>query len=405
MISETFEEKQNILVISLNAPYDGVGHAGGKICNYYVKKLLSLGHNITIVAGAEEYEKQKVLADKDRYKYDLYVYYRKPLSKVERVFNIVKRLFLPTFAYGFVPKLYRKFVLNVIKQLHNSSTKCLSVDRIICDWTESAALVKQIRNIFPKTHITAIEQDVTQQAYYRLFLNEKKLLKKIIRYIIYRNTKTFENKILNLCDTVKVLNKKDKTLLENDVPKSKLCQIAPYYDRLKVKTDYLPTDKSIIFYGAMNRKENCDAVIWFIENVFNQINDDTYKFYIIGNKPDAVLEKYKSENIIITGFVEDPSVYTNDALCCVVPLLQGAGIKIKVLEAFAIGVPVLTNDIGIEGIADDSKNGRVYLHCNSSEDYIKNIKLLDSNKQFAESLGKASIQYVFSEFNYDEGSY
>lgn len=252
--------------------------------------------------------------------------------------------------------------------------------------------------------VTAVEQDVTFQAYYRLFKNERNLFKKCVRYIIYRNTRSFEIKILNKCDTVKVFDIKDKKLLEKAVPGAKLQQIAPYYDRLSIKQTYSNNDKAILFYGAMARKENTDAVIWFLKNVFYKL-DDTYKFYIIGNNPPKVLEKYKSDTVIITGFVEDVSVYAKNALCFVVPLLQGAGIKIKVLEAFAMGVPVLTNNIGIEGIADCSQSGKLYLHCNTSEDYIKNIHLLDADKALAKNIGKDSIQYVLSEFCYEEGAY
>lgn len=403
---EKFMEKineENILLISLNAPYDGVAHAGGKICNYYTKKFIAQGKKVTIISEAEKYEEKKIIADKEKYGYGSYVCYRSPLSKMNRTFNFVKRLFPFTFKDGFVSNEYKRHVMGNIRHLYKNIGNGGGY-RIILDWTQSALLAKDIRKYFPQIHITAVEQDVSFQAQYRLYKNEKNLIKKILRYVIYKNGKHCELKALNECDKVKVLNDKDKKLLEGFVPAEKISVIAPYYDILSAKTEYAQNDKSIIFYGAMSRKENVDAVIWFIENVFNKL-DGSYKFYIIGNKPDPILEKYKSENVILTGFVEDVSVYAKNALCFVVPLLQGAGIKVKVLEAFAMAVPVLTNDIGIEGIADKAQDGSVYLHCATGDDYVKNIKLLDADKNLSKSIGKSAFEYVLSNFNYKEGTY
>ena len=93
-------------------------------------------------------------------------------------------------------------------------------------------------------------------------------------------------------------------------------------------------------------------------------------FYIIGGNPHQSLFKYESERIHITGFVDSIDFYFSNCIALVVPLLLGAGIKVKVLEAMSAGVLVLTNDIGIEGIP--AKDGEHYFHCESATDY-KNL--------------------------------
>ena len=70
---------------------------------------------------------------------------------------------------------------------------------------------------------------------------------------------------------------------------------------------------------------------------------------------------FKPDVITVTGFVKEISKYFEQSLCLVAPLVLGAGIKIKVLEAMSAGLPVLTNQIGIEGIP--AQNGIHYYYC------------------------------------------
>ena len=59
-------------------------------------------------------------------------------------------------------------------------------------------------------------------------------------------------------------------------------------------------------------------------------------------------------------------------MCLVAPLVLGAGIKVKILEALSSGIPVITNDIGIEGIP--AQSGCEYIHCIKPEEYAKAIR-------------------------------
>lgn len=214
-----------------------------------------------------------------------------------------------------------------------------------------------------------------------------------------------EVKVLSSYDSVKVLNNKDKNLLlKYNFPSSLLKVIPPYYTKYPPKTNYLPSN-SIIFYGAMSREENENACLWFIKNVLLKLNSKRicYKFLIIGNGARKVFDKYKNSGVEVTGFVPSLSPYAEEALCMVAPLLQGAGIKIKVLESMSLALPVLTNSIGIEGI--DAKDKESYLHCEAPADYIAAITKLHDDPAFAKSIGQAGRSFLDSTFNYSVASY
>ncbi|MBR4599387.1 MAG: glycosyltransferase, partial [Treponema sp.] len=177
--------------------------------------------------------------------------------------------------------------------------------------------------------------------------------------------------------------------------------IAPYFDDFS-NVNHSFNTKNIIFYGAMSRPENYECCIWFIENVFNKLSSN-FTMTIIGANPHPSLLNYKSERIIITGFVKDARPYFETALCSVVPLLLGAGIKIKVLESMSAGIPVLTNAIGIEGIP--AKNKVDYLHCETAQDYISSITELADNYEMQKSLSENARNFISRNFNYQNDSY
>lgn len=156
-----------------------------------------------------------------------------------------------------------------------------------------------------------------------------------------------------------------------------------------------------MFFGAMFRPENYESCIWFIENVFNKILevDKSFKFFIVGGNPNKKLYKYSNENIIITGFVDDVREYFNKSLCMVVPLLSGAGIKIKVLEGMSAGLPILTNEIGIEGIPASNND---FIYCNNPDEYFEGIFSLKNDINKAKNIGDSAKEFIKENFNLDK---
>ena len=82
-------------------------------------------------------------------------------------------------------------------------------------------------------------------------------------------------------------------------------------------------------------------------------------------------------------------------MCMVAPLILGAGIKVKIIEAFFSGIPVLTNEIGIEGI--HAENGKDFLFCKTPQDYADAIKL--AVETGIESIGTSGKKYAIKNFN------
>lgn len=125
------------------------------------------------------------------------------------------------------------------------------------------------------------------------------------------------------------------------------------YEYLSKKTDIQTEFGSITFMGNLKVAANLDSLLFIINNILPNISCD-YKFYIIGSVSEEIINKYQSEQIIFCGLVEDIRPTIKKSQLFLSPILYGSGIKTKILEAMAIGVTVVTNSIGAEGIEVDS---------------------------------------------------
>lgn len=368
--------KKNILIISPFVPYDKVAHAGGKSHNYYVKRLNQDDEfSIKLVTFGKISDKNKIDLDKYNVDYQVSFYpednFRIKISRLYNKLNIFSK------HQGMYTSFFKKQIKYKLEELKKNG---YYPDIIFLEWTQTTLLSKMIRSIFNKSYIISIEHDVTYLSFKRRFDNEKFLIKKLFKLIKYKRIYKSEIKSLEQCDLVLTLNIKDYLLLKKPkVTIKRLDFISPYYMNLNdVKPDF--SSKNIVFFGKMDRYENYQSCIWFIDNVFNELVkiDKEFKFYIVGYNPNKKLKKYESKNVIITGYVDDVKKYFENSLCFVAPLVLGAGIKIKILEAMSAGSIILTNDIGIEGIpAEDRKQ---YFHCENSKEYLQTILDISSGK-------------------------
>ncbi|MBF9002157.1 MULTISPECIES: TIGR03087 family PEP-CTERM/XrtA system glycosyltransferase [Vibrio] len=124
--------------------------------------------------------------------------------------------------------------------------------------------------------------------------------------------------------------------------------------------DYpLSEQNYIVFTGAMNYWANADAVAWFVRTIWPEVQQaiPDSKFYIVGSSPTKeVLELQNVPGVVVTGRVEDVRPYLLHAKASVAPMQIARGIQNKILEAMAMEKPVLTTELGIEGIENYPKD-------------------------------------------------
>jgi len=111
---------------------------------------------------------------------------------------------------------------------------------------------------------------------------------------------------------------------------------------------------ALLFWGAMNRPENEEAVLFFVRHCLRdlKVRFPNAVLYVVGSAPAEKIRKLSGDDVIVTGFVEDPTPYFERAALGIVPLLRGAGVKLKTLEMLEAGLRVVSTYVGAEGVDD-----------------------------------------------------
>ena len=364
------EERVRVLWISPFPPTKKLKHAGGQTFNYYFKEFSNdSSFEIKIIALCENYQVREV--EKENKGIDAefipYIY----VSRIKKIKDIGSKI-NPWNKYAGLFSNYRGS--KIIKKCRELKKEGYNPNVVILEWTPIVLMTNDIKKIFPNSKVVASEHDVTFVGYER----QKTYYKSALWNIRSKSEKKLELRALKMCDLVVPHNKDNKDILiENGIKKDVIFPLDPFFHDMS-RINRKPNSQDILFFGDMSRKENYLSAEWFIDNVMPLLKNKNIKFIILGANPNESLKVKEDERVDITGFVDNIDPYFEKAMCFVAPLVMGAGIKVKVMEALSAGIPVLTNDVGIEGIP--AKDNVEYFHCDTAEDYKRVIdSIIDNN--------------------------
>jgi sugar transferase (PEP-CTERM/EpsH1 system associated) len=109
----------------------------------------------------------------------------------------------------------------------------------------------------------------------------------------------------------------------------------------------------LVFTGSMNWFPNEDGVLWFMREVWPLLAAQPkpdWSLDVVGHAPSPAVRALATPQIRITGTVDDTRPYVDEAEIFIVPLRIGGGSRLKILEAFAMGIPVISTTVGCEGL-------------------------------------------------------
>ncbi len=138
--------------------------------------------------------------------------------------------------------------------------------------------------------------------------------------------------------------------------------------------------RRIAFVGSMDYHANVDAVVSFASEVWPRLREQQpgLIFTIVGRDPDAEVRQLALiPGIEVTGTIDDVRPYYHEMLAAVIPLRVGGGSRLKILEAMAAGVAVVSTALGAEGL--DVRDGVNILIAETAEEFCKAIGGLNEN--------------------------
>ena len=160
-----------------------------------------------------------------------------------------------------------------------------------------------------------------------------------------------EHGLIEQADETWVVSELEQQLLQNRLPGksievvSNIVDVSPSSTPFALRRDWL-------FIGSFQHPPNVDAMIFFLRDIYPLLHDrlSDAKFYIIGEKVPPEVVALASENVVITGVQSDLRPFFDNFRLSIAPLRYGAGVKGKINQSMAYGLPVVATSLAIEGM-------------------------------------------------------
>jgi glycosyltransferase involved in cell wall biosynthesis len=217
--------------------------------------------------------------------------------------------------------------------------------------------------------------------------SEPGLLRKAYARRTARLMSEFERQAINECDAHLAVSDRDATRLRSLNSEAQVFVIEngvdiTHYSDEEIAAAYATCaaacaaaeTRRIVFVGSMDYHANVDGAVSFAREVWPRLRDrqPALVFTIVGRDPAAEVRALATiPGVEVTGTVDDVRPFYREALAAIVPLKVGGGSRLKILEAMAAGVPVVSTTLGAEGL--DVRHG-------------ENILIADTNEQLAEAI-------------------
>ncbi len=159
----------------------------------------------------------------------------------------------------------------------------------------------------------------------------------------------------------------------------------------------------LVFTATMSWPANVDGIHFLLDNVFPRLLHarPRIKAVIIGRDPPASLsEKIRKRglNVDLVGFVTDIRPYVAQANVYVIPLFIGSGTRIKAFEAMAMGRPVVSTAIGMEGL--DVRDGEHFVRADDAESFARSILALMSDASMRTQIATSARRLLEDRFSW-----
>ena len=276
-------------------------------------------------------------------------------------------------------------------------------DLLICDYLAPMVNFLELGER-PRLPTLLFQHNVESVIFERHAQTAKNPLKSTLYRQQWRMLRAFERQSAEFVDAQVTVSDTDTQTFRDDLGMRNVLGAVPtgvdceYFQPSPVA----PSKPVLAFLGSMDWDANQEAVFWFIESILPEIwkKVPETEFRIIGRNPPARLTALcaSEPRIRATGTVPDVRPAMQDATAMVLPLRVGGGTRIKIYEAMAMGVPVVSTTIGAEGL--DFADGKNILLADSAEAFVTATSELLAQPERAKEIAATARDHVATKYSW-----
>ena len=230
-----------------------------------------------------------------------------------------------------------------------------SFDLVHLDSIHLAGYEPLLRQLLPKARFVYDWHNIESDLIFQYASNAPSRARRIYSRLTARKLAALELRTLQTAFGHIVCSAREQDLLAKIAPRARVEVIENGVDASRFPSTPRPSAKRhrIVFVGHMNYHANIEAVLWFTQRIWPALYQrfPHWKLTLVGSAPPpAVRDLAREPGVEVTGTVPEVAPYYEEAVAAVVPLLSGAGTRLKILEAMAAGVPVVSTPLGAEGL-------------------------------------------------------
>jgi glycosyltransferase involved in cell wall biosynthesis len=284
------------------------------------------------------------------------------------------------------------------------------VKRLVAEWHPQC--------IFALTFVTApyalIAQDVVRivdvdnvmtPMLHEEYRRTKKPVKQLRNWLAFRKFRHYENWLYRQFNLCLVTNERDRQIVI-DLAHLQTSQVGVVSNGVDISLDHAPSGNhrpnTIIFNGALTYAANYDAMDYFLREIFPLIVAEIpdAQLVITGSTQGVPITRLPiDDHVIFTGYLDDVRPTVSSSCVCVVPLRIGGGTRLKVLEAMALGTPVVSTSKGVEGL--NAEAGKHLLVADRPEDFAAQTVRIMRDPVLKSALTAQASQLVKEQYDWD----
>ena len=360
---------------------------GGAARMYNIVKRLAARHSVRLYCYVDTEEEQREMADLEKIGLHVTTVIRRP---PQRRFD----------SLGSIPLSVGDFNIPLMREALRSPAVA-AADVFHVEYTQMAQFIR------PSCHVLSVlaEVDVTFLSLSRRISQHAWLVPRLSSWFDWLRMFNYELDVCRKTDLVLAVSQDEADLLQSYLPGHPISAEAPTgvdvsHFQLRDQGSIRPF--SVLFVGYFRHPPNVDAVLQLGQSIFPRLKErhPEATLTIVGGHPTPdVLALGADPSIQVLGYVDDVRDFYRTHAVLAAPIRSGAGTRVKILEAMAAGVPVVSTTIGAEGI--QCRSGVDILIADEPQAFVRQLSAVLTSATHAQDIALAARQLVSSNYDWD----